>query len=274
MSAADPALGAGYEDPPTRVGFFTDTSVCIGCKACEVACKEWNGVPAGDLDLLGTSYDNTGGLGADTWRHVAFIEQRRPPGTEAGSGELRWLMSSDVCKHCTRAACLDVCPTGALFRTEFGTVVVQEDVCNGCGYCIPACPYGVIDQRRDDGRAWKCTLCYDRLRDHTEPACAMACPTDSIQFGPLDELRQRAGRRLEHLHDLGVEDARLYGHDEADGVGGAGAFFLLLDRPEVYGLPPDPVVGTGELPRMWAAAGAAALTLVASAVAAFAGGRR
>jgi formate dehydrogenase iron-sulfur subunit len=277
---ADPAAGAGYDNPPARVGFFTDTSVCIGCKACEVACKEWNGVPASGFDLLGTSYDNTGGLGADTWRHVAFIEQRRPVTQDGGaggqdaSGELRWLMSSDVCKHCTRAACLDVCPTGALFRTEFGTVVVQEDVCNGCGYCIPACPYGVIDQRRDDGRAWKCTLCYDRLRDHAEPACAQACPTDSIQFGPLDELRQRAGRRLEQLHELGVQEARLYGHDDDDGIGGAGAFFLLLDEPELYGLPPDPVVTTRDLPRMWAAAGAAALTLVASAVVSFASGRR
>jgi formate dehydrogenase iron-sulfur subunit len=269
VSTLDPAAGAGYDDPPARVGFFTDTSVCIGCKACEVACKEWNGVPARGLELLGSSYDNTGGLGADTWRHVAFIEQRRP-----GTGDLRWLMSSDVCKHCTRAACLDVCPTGALFRTELGTVVVQEDVCNGCGYCIPACPYGVIDQRRDDGRAWKCTLCYDRLRDHAEPACAQACPTDSIQFGPLDELRARAAGRLEQLHELGVDDARLYGHDPDDGVGGAGAFFLLLDRPEVYGLPPDPVVTTGDLPKMWAAAAAAALTLVGSAVAAFVGGRR
>jgi formate dehydrogenase iron-sulfur subunit len=272
MSTIDPALAAGYESPPTRVGFFTDTSVCIGCKACEVACKEWNEVPARGLDLLGTSYDNTGGLGADTWRHVAFIEQRRPHGD--GDGDLRWLMSSDVCKHCTHAACLDVCPTGALFRTELGTVVVQEDVCNGCGYCIPACPYGVIDQRRDDGRAWKCTLCYDRLRGDAEPACAQACPTDSIQFGPLDELRDRAGRRLERLHEIGVEEARLYGHEDDDGVGGAGAFFLLLDQPEVYGLPPDPVVTTRDLPRMWAAAGAAAVTLVASAVVALAGGRR
>ena len=101
-------------------------------------------------------------------------------------------MASDVCKHCTHAACLDVCPTGALMRTEFGTVVVQADVCNGCGYCIPACPYGVIDQRKEDGRAWKCTLCYDRLGAGMEPACAKACPTDSIQFGPLDELRERA----------------------------------------------------------------------------------
>jgi formate dehydrogenase iron-sulfur subunit len=253
------------------MGFFTDTSVCIGCKACEVACKEWNGVPEDGLNFTGMSYDNTVGLSADTWRHVAFIEQRKPlarqePGvapTDGRRGELRWLMSSDVCKHCSHAACLDVCPTGALFRTEFGTVVVQEDVCNGCGYCVPACPYGVIDQRQGDGRVWKCTLCYDRLGAGLTPACAQACPTESIQFGPLDELRVRAAGRVGQLREAGVSDARLYGHDPADGVGGDGAFFLLLDEPEVYGLPPDPVVTTRDLPDMWRhVAGAAAALLV------------
>jgi formate dehydrogenase iron-sulfur subunit len=275
----------------TRMGFFTDTSVCIGCKACEVACKEWNAIPEDGLVFTGMSMDNTVGLGADTWRHVAFIEQRKPLGAQDsgvthqvdalaaaanGAGqatEFRWLMASDVCKHCTHAACLDVCPTGSLFRTEFGTVVVQEDICNGCGYCIPACPYGVIDQRKDDGRAWKCTLCYDRIGDGQEPACAKACPTDSIQFGVLDELRERADARLAQLHDAGIADARLYGRDPDDGVGGDGAFFLLLDEPEVYGLPPDPVVTTRDLPTMWKHAGLAALALVGGAVAAVLGGR-
>jgi formate dehydrogenase iron-sulfur subunit len=282
---------------PERMGFFTDTSVCIGCKACEVACKEWNAIPEDGLELTGMSYDNTQSLGADTWRHVAFIEQRKPlafqepgvshtgpvpdsghppgeadmtPTTPGPGGELRWLMASDVCKHCTHAACLDVCPTGALFRTEFGTVVVQEDVCNGCGYCIPACPYGVIDQRKDDGRAWKCTMCYDRIGVGMEPACAKACPTDSIQYGPLDELRARAAERVGQLKDIGVTDARLYGHDPGDGVGGDGAFFLLLDEPEVYGLPPDPVVTTRDLPSMWRHAGVAALTLLGGLAAVFA----
>jgi len=264
----DPASLDGYADHPPRMGFFTDTSVCIGCKACEVACKEWNHVPEDGLNLTGMSYDNTIGLGADTWRHVAFIEQKQP-----ADGDVRWLMSSDVCKHCTHAACLDVCPTGALFRTEFGTVVVQEDICNGCGYCIPACPYGVIDQRQGDGRAWKCTLCYDRLGTGLEPACAKACPTDSIQFGPLDELRERAAGRLSQLHEAGVAEARLYGEDPADGVGGDGAFFLLLDEPEVYGLPPDPVVTTRDLPAMWRRVGVAAATLAAGAIAAFAAAR-
>ena len=252
-----------------RVGFFTDTSVCIGCKACEVACKEWNELPDNPLGFTGESYDNSGALGADRWRHVAFVEQAQPD-TE----QMRWLMSSDVCKHCTHAACLDVCPTGALFRTEFGTVVVQEDVCNGCGYCVPACPFGVIDRREGDGRAWKCTLCYDRLKDGMEPACAKACPTDSIQFGELDELRARANGRVAELREEGVDEARLYGADPGDGVGGFGAFFLLLDEPEAYGLPPDPVVTTRDLPGMYRTAAVAAGALVAGVLAAFAGGRR
>ena len=212
-----------------RVGFCPDTSVCIGCKACEVACKTWNDVPAEGFDLLGMSYDNTGQLDANTWRHVAFIEQQV-------EDETRWLMASDVCKHCTHAGCLDVCPTGALFRTEFDTVVVQSDICNGCGYCVPACPFGVIDRREDDGRAWKCTLCYDRIGDGLMPACAKACPTQSIQFGPLDELRQKAGQRLDALHNQGVPEARLYGADDSV-YGGLNAFFLLMDEPEKYNLP-------------------------------------
>jgi formate dehydrogenase iron-sulfur subunit len=282
-------------DAKERVGFFTDTSICIGCKACEVACKEWNLVPEDGLVWTGESYDNTSALGANTWRHVAFIEQKEPARLEGDQPDaLRWLMSSDVCKHCTHAACLDVCPTGALFRTEYGTVVVQEDVCNGCGYCVPACPFGVIDRRhlprspadppaeilglqlgkRDDGRAWKCTLCYDRLKGGHEPACAKACPTESIQFGPLDELRERAGKRLEKLEAENWNGARLYGNDPDDGVGGFGAFFLLLDEPEVYGLPPDPVVTTAHLPKMWKTAAVATGALVLGVVASFLGGPR
>jgi formate dehydrogenase iron-sulfur subunit len=331
----DPATGAGWEQPPPRKGFFTDTSVCIGCKACEVACKEWNAIPEDGLNFLGSSYDNTGALGASTWRHVAFIEQPRrlgrqdinlplyPVGPSASNAvnraadellsgnrsklgtdneavdlgmpgfqlpgastdaadrtDFRWLMSSDVCKHCTNAACLDVCPTGSLFRTEFGTVVVQEDICNGCGYCVSACPFGVIDRRIGDkntknvGIAQKCTLCYDRISDGQTPACAKACPTESIQFGDVDELRERAATRLATLHDAGVPEARLYGADPTDGVGGTGAMFLLLDEPEVYGLPPDPIVTTRDLPQMWRKAAMAAVTLLAGAAVSFLGGRR
>jgi formate dehydrogenase iron-sulfur subunit len=290
----DAGYGSSGDHPP-RMGFFTDTSVCIGCKACEVACKEWNEVPDDGYLLTGMSYDNTGALGASTWRHVAFVEQplsvaEKPPSvvepvettTDLGmptvgapeADGVRWLMSSDVCKHCTHAACLDVCPTGALFRTEYGTVVVQPDVCNGCGYCVPACPYGVIDLREGDGRAFKCTLCYDRLKEGETPACAKACPTESIQFGEVDELRERAADRVAELHAKGVDVARLYGADPEDGVGGDGAFFLLLDEPEVYGLPPDPVVITRDLGSIWKHVGAAAATLVALGVASSLGRRR
>jgi formate dehydrogenase iron-sulfur subunit len=267
----EPARDTGHVDPPPRMGFFTDTSLCIGCKACEVACKEWNSVPEDGLEWTGMSFDNTQGLSADSWRHVAFIEQ---PAVAEDDKDFRWLMASDVCKHCTHAACLDVCPTGALLRTEFGTVVVQDDVCNGCGYCVPACPYGVVAIREDDGGAHKCTLCYDRLEVGQEPACAKACPTNSIQFGALDELRERAGERVEALHEAGVEEARLYGHDPDDGVGGDGAFFLLLDEPEVYGLPPDPVVTTRDLASMWRHAAVAGTALVVVVGASFAGRRR
>jgi formate dehydrogenase iron-sulfur subunit len=260
------------EEAQPRVGFFTDTSLCIGCKACEVACKEWNQVPEDGLDFLGLSMDNTGGLGADTWRHVAFVEQEVQV-QDAAEG-LRWLMSSDVCKHCTHAACLEVCPTGSLFRTEFGTVVVQEDICNGCGYCVPACPFGVLDKRKEDGRVWKCTLCYDRLGDGLEPACAKACPTNSIQFGPLDELRAHAERRVDELRDRGQDAARLYLEGPDDGIGGAGAFFLLLDDPEVYGLPPDPVDTTRDLGETWRATVGAAVALAAGVAGALAWGRR
>ncbi|HEX3258935.1 MAG TPA: 4Fe-4S dicluster domain-containing protein, partial [Pseudonocardia sp.] len=209
-----------------------------------------------------------GELGANTWRHVAFVEQEVPVDDGSETAGIRWLMSSDVCKHCTHAACLDVCPTGALIRTEFGTVVVQEDICNGCGYCVPACPFGVLDKREidGDGRVWKCTLCYDRLQDGQTPACAKACPTESIQFGPLEELHERADERLATLQAQGEESARLYGRDTLDGVGGFGAFFLLLDEPEVYGLPPDPVVTTRDLPEMWRAVGTAAAGLAAAVV--------
>ncbi|MDN5804937.1 MAG: 4Fe-4S dicluster domain-containing protein, partial [Microlunatus sp.] len=304
---SDPATDAHWNEPPARKGFFTDTSICIGCKACEVACKEWNHNPVesdqhGGLRILGSSYDNTGALGASSWRHVAFIEQDRdrieqaretgrrlvglgmpgfgaPAATGPGAGlqdmpgpvaplditppdtpEFRWLMASDVCKHCTHAGCLDVCPTGALFRTEFGTVVVQDDVCNGCGTCVAGCPFGVIERRADGtvqtpaerdgtpaagtraerngrkskrsnvpkvGIAQKCTLCYDRLLDGQAPACAKTCPTTSIRFGDRDEMVSAARQRVAELHKAGMTEARLYGANDNDGVGGIGSVFLL-----------------------------------------------
>ena len=361
----DPARDAGWEDPPPRKGFFTDTSICIGCKACEVACKEWNALPMDRLGMTGDSYDNSISLGASTWRHVAFVEQTTErvekaresgrrlvdlgmpsmrtseplpgvlprateqlvgsaartglpltgPGTAASvdiadlfaeaptdlddtdaaqraaeaalaSGTLpnfRWLIASDVCKHCTHAACLDVCPTGSLFRSEFGTVVVQDEICNGCGYCVAACPFGVIERRerpdgetgvvKNEGIAQKCTLCYDRIGADQLPACAQACPTTSIQFGDLEEMRRRASERAQTLQAKGYTEARVYGADENDGVGGTGSIFLLLDEPEVYGLPPDPIVTTADLPDIFRKAGFAGLTMLAGAALSFIGRR-
>ena len=309
----DPTRDAGWAaSTKPRKGFFTDTSICIGCKACEVACKEWNHVPARPAEdntpkLKESSYDNSGALGADTWRHVAFIEQdkvrvreaRETGAAEAGIApgsvpdaplpQVRWLMSSDVCKHCTHAACLDVCPTGSLFRTEFGTVVVQNDVCNGCGYCVAACPFGVIERREagtvtvgqkrglptpqqkvpEEGLAQKCTLCYDRIGADMEPACAHTCPTKSIKYGNHEDMVKLARERLSELHSQGVTEARLYGTNPDDGVGGTGSVFLLLDEPEVYGLPPDPVVTTADLPSMFRLAGVAGTAMIGVALAVF-----
>jgi formate dehydrogenase iron-sulfur subunit len=252
----------GSKEPPiasqTSMGFFTDTSLCIGCKACEIACKQWNQLPASDPLWTGSSYDNTGPLSATTWRHVQFIEHiERPdipliqPGTTLMSGSQstalpffnsdRWLMQSDVCKHCANAPCLEACPTGSIIRTEFDTVYVQQDICNGCGYCIVACPFGVIARDQyGDRKAHKCTLCYDRLKEGFEPACAKACPTDSIQFGEVEQLKAQARERLGILHERGVKEAQLYGVDDNILDGGLNSFFLLLDQPEVYNLPQNP----------------------------------
>jgi formate dehydrogenase iron-sulfur subunit len=277
----------GPKEPPLppqpAMGFFTDTSLCIGCKACEVACKQWNQLPAKEPVWTGSSYDNTGTLSAIAWRHVQFIEEIGRPGQPQGSTQPhtttlaptyhapavedriaeakrngtipqmppgtalpffnseRWLMRSDVCKHCANAPCQEACPTGAIIRTEFDTVYVQQDICNGCGYCVVACPFGVI--ARDEGgthTARKCTLCYDRMKDGLAPACAKACPTDSIQYGEVDKLKAHARERLGILHERGVSEARLYGVDDNILEGGLNSFFLLLDEPEVYNLPENP----------------------------------
>ncbi|NMO19501.1 4Fe-4S dicluster domain-containing protein [Pyxidicoccus fallax] len=250
-------------------GFFTDTTLCIGCKACEVACKQWNQLPDDGFHFTGMSYDNTGALGASTWRHVAFVERPVPlTGLTKGGIDFSWLMMSDVCKHCQRAGCLEACPTGAIIRTEFDTVYVQPDVCNGCGYCVVGCPFGVISRREEDGRAWKCTLCYDRLGEGMTPACAKACPTESIAFGDLDDLHARAENRVRKLHEQGMTDAYLYGKDAENqpGTGGLNAFFLLVDKPEVYSLPPDPVVPTMKGKRTWGMVALGALGMAAMAV--------
>ena len=299
-----------------RMGFFTDTTVCIGCKACEVACKQWNDLPADGSEFVpGGSYDHTRELSASTWRHVRFVDLLEPspelreeaeqavrakasaaelpaiPAVNGGADAVEdfvakavgrmgdWVFMSDVCKHCTNAGCLDACPTGALIRTEHQTVVLQPDVCNGCGYCVPSCPFGVIDRDHIDGRAGKCTLCYDRLSDGLEPACAKACPTDSIQFGPYEELVDIAGRRVSELHRRGVDGAYLYGAGDDPGqqlAGGLGAFFLLTEPPERYGLPAhaDSPIQENVVPATVAALGAGLVAVIGASVAFAYGARR
>src|SRR6266536_2125254 len=237
-----------------EVGFFTDPTVCIGCKACEVACKEWNQVPDDGFTWSGNSYDNTGHLGASTWRHVMFLEQDRQKGNQiAGPMSLdedpfRWVFLSDVCKHCEEAGCLEACPTGSLVRTEAG-------------------PFLVIDRRpsplQDAGGAFKCTFCYDRQKSGLVPACAKVCPTESIVFGRLDDLRARASQRVEQLKQSGYEDAQLYDPQETS-VRGIHAFFLILGEPEAYGLPPKPQVPTIYLKSAWTSA---LLTSIAALIA-------
>ena len=263
--SAAPSHAAGTTGArPGAVGFLTDTTLCIGCKACEVACKQWNGLPMDDVGFTGFSYDNTVDLGATTWRHVAFVERADDEAgvrsTALAPFQSAWLMMSDVCKHCVHAGCLEVCPTGAIIRTEYDTVVIQSDVCNGCRDCIAACPFGVIEVNPVNNTAMKCTLCYDRMQNGLTPACAQACPTASIQFGPVAELRETAQARVQQLQDAGEERARLYGADDKI-VGGLNSFYLLVDEPEVYGLPVDP-----KLPSDHAAPSAALSAAGAAAV--------
>ena len=251
--------------------FLTDSTLCIGCKACEVACKEWNDVPADGFRLSGLSYDNTVALGHSTWRHVKFVERapRIGSGGNAGDG-VSWEFSSDVCKHCEHAGCLEACPTGSIVRTEFGGVYIQPDVCNGCGYCVVTCPFGVVDRRPDDGRAFKCTFCYDRQKAGLQPACATACPTESIVFGAIDELRVRAYARIEELRARGIDDAVVYDPQDTS-VGGTHAIFVLRGRPEEYNLPSKPEVPTVHLRDGWTGAAVGAGLILFGTLAAFIG---
>ena len=229
-------------EPRAATGFFTDTTVCIGCKACEVACKQWNQLPSDGFNWSGNSYDNTAELSATTWRHVKFVEQFSDGSSSASNepAQNRWLMMSDHCKHCLAAPCHQACPTGAIIQNEFENVYIQADICNGCSCCIAACPFGVITRSEMGGHSHKCTLCYDRQRDGLEPACAKACPTQSIHFGPVDELREQARKRVEELHRRGVPQAYLYGDAPTETYSEMHSFYLLVDRPSVYGLPDNP----------------------------------
>jgi formate dehydrogenase iron-sulfur subunit len=258
----------------STTAFLTDSTLCIGCKACEVACKEWNGVEGDGLEWSGFSYDNTGAVGASTWRHVKFVEQAPVPGLGGNAAEQpSWSFSSDVCKHCEEAGCLESCPTGAIVRTEFGGVFIQPDVCNGCGYCVTTCPFGVVERSPEDGRAFKCTFCYDRQKAGLEPACANACPTESIRFGDLEKLRLNAQERLKELHRRGMNDAALYDASQSS-VAGTHAIFIVRGDPRTYNLPLHPEVPTIYLKKAWRSSALAAGLLLGGTLLAFLSDRR
>jgi len=236
-----------------QTSMLLDLSLCIGCRACQVACKEWNDLPSELTTQTGT-YQNPAHLSGDTWKQVKFIESEKstPQGTMPA-----WLFYSDSCKHCKEAPCLDACPTGAIFRTEDGMVLINDDVCNGNKHCVAACPFGVVEIGSKNRTAAKCTFCYERVGHDLEPACAKVCPTDCIQFGERDELIAHAHARLGFLQRAGEPDARLYGEHE---LGGLGVFYLLMSRPETYGLPVHP---TRPVARLVPAALATILTAAA-----------
>src|SRR2546423_1387612 len=253
--------------------FLTDSTLCIGCKACEVACKEWNGLDEDGLDWSGFSYDNTGAVGASTWRHVKFVEQQPVPGFGGNAGEqASWTFSSDVCKHCEQAGCLEACPTGSIVRTEFGGVFIQPDVCNGCGYCVTACPFGVVERNQKDGRAFKCTFCYDRQKVGLQPACAKACPTESIKFGEIEDLRREAQVRVDEIH----REAERRGQLQVVTPRPSGAPFPQAS-PETgyYGIPllKEPP-WTWEIPLYFFVGGAAGAAAVIGAIADYTGADR
>lgn len=255
--------------------FLTDSMLCIGCKACEVACKEWNQLPDDGLNWTGLSYDNTGALGHSTWRHVKFVEYAPEIGKGGNAPDTAsWLFSSDVCKHCEVAGCLEACPTGSIVRTEFGGVYVQPDICNGCSYCVVACPFGVIQRNEADGRAFKCTFCYDRQHEGLTPACAKACPTESIKFGNIEELRLAGQIRVQELHARGMTDASIYNPADTS-VEGIHAMFLIRGDERQYNLPPKPEAPTRYLAAGWRSSAVAAGLMFFGTLAAFlAAGRR
>jgi len=253
----------------STTAFLTDSTLCIGCKACEVACKEWNEVSDDGLDWSGHSYDNTGVVGALTWRHVKFVEEPPTPGLGGNAaGQSSWGFSSDVCKHCEVAGCLEACPTGAIVRTEFGGVLIQPDVCNGCAYCVVACPFGVVAKNEDDGRAFKCTFCYDRQKAGLEPACAKACPTESIKFGEIHQLRAEASERVRVLQERGMDDATFYDPTHTS-VQGTHAMFIVRGDPRTFNLPPNPQAPTVYLKKGWISAALAAGILLGGTLLAF-----
>jgi formate dehydrogenase iron-sulfur subunit len=213
---------------------LVDTSTCIGCKACEVACQEWNDLPPETTVQLGT-YQTLPDMSANFWNLIKFREHEE-------DGALRWLMRKDQCMHCAEPGCLAACPApGAIVQYTNGIVDFQQDQCIGCGYCITGCPFDVPKIHTKSKRVYKCTMCVDRVAVGLQPACVKACPTSCLQFGTKDAMLEVANTRVAQLKSNGFPNAAVY---DPPGVGGTSVVTVLAygDRPELYGLPRDPTV--------------------------------
>ena len=213
-----------------------DTSKCMACRGCQVACKQWNELPAEPTKQLGT-YENPPELSGSTWIRVEFRER---PG--------EWLFRAHTCMHCTEASCEQVCPTGAISH-QGEVVIIDQKWCIGCGYCVQACPFGVPHKDEFEGTARKCRFCIDRITNGLEPACAKTCPTNAIQFGERADLIAAANKRVRTLvTDYGYPNARLYGENE---MGGLHTMYVLTERPSAYGLPETPQLATSSALAQW-----------------------
>jgi len=215
-----------------------DTSKCTACRACQVACKQWNQLPAEDTEFTGT-YENPPGFSPITWMKVTFNE------VEVGD-EVRWYFGNQRCVHCSDAACKLVCPVGAISHSETGAVVIDEEKCIGCNYCVANCTFNVVGFNRRENVAQKCTFCEDRVANGLKPACATACPTGAIEYGDRSDLIKKAQARVADLRANGDTRARIYGLEELNGTG---MMYVLRDVPQNHALPYDPYVPLGA--RAW-----------------------
>ncbi|BBN87049.1 MULTISPECIES: formate dehydrogenase subunit beta [Azospira] len=226
---------------PLEVAKLIDVSVCIGCKACQVACSEWNELRDDVGSCVGV-YDNPTDLSAQAWTVMRFNEVEQP---DVSGGKLEWLIRKDGCMHCADPGCLKACPSpGAIIQYKNGIVDFHQENCIGCGYCVSGCPFNVPRINPKDNKAYKCNLCSDRVAVGQEPACVKTCPTGAIQFGSKEDMQEVAAKRVTDLKSRGYDNAGLY---DPQGVGGTHVMYVLhhADKPELYNnLPKDPAIST------------------------------
>jgi len=220
---------------PIEVAKLIDVSTCIGCKACQVSCSEWNDIRTDVCSNIGV-YDNPTDLDAKAWTVIRFSETEE-------NGKLEWLIRKDGCMHCSDPGCLKSCPApGAIIQYKNGIVDFHQENCIGCGYCVTGCPFNVPRISKEDSKAYKCSLCSDRVAVGQEPSCVKTCPTGAISFGNKENMKEVAATRIANLKTRGYENAGLY---DPQGVGGTHVMYVLhhADKPELYsGLPKDPSI--------------------------------